>query len=65
MVDAALTITSTTRYPTFESKAAFMLAFEQNLKQGGNNPDKWYEILLRLSNTNTVAWPDTDARHDD
>lgn len=69
MVDAATPITNLTRYPEFASKTAFLTAFQDNLLRGGNNPDKWWEILCRLSNTDTDDWGDVagdaTARHDD
>lgn len=57
-------ITSTTLYPVFTSKAAFMSALEEAFERA--NIAKLREILYRLSNTDTDNWTgDSTARHDD
>ena len=62
MADAN-TITDTDLYPVYDSKADFLLDFEQSIETGGRQ--KQLEVLWRLSNTDTSAWADGDARHDD
>lgn len=56
-------ITSTTPYPVFASKAAFLTALEQAVEQE-NNKAAFREVLYRLSNTDTSTWADPTVRHD-
>lgn len=47
-------VTSTTLYPAYTTKAAFLLDLGQNL----DRPDKLQEIMYRLGNSDTSSWAD-------
>lgn len=64
MSETALTRTSTTRYPVFASKAALMAELKRIMDQNGNNHDYLYELLHRLSNTDTSTFADPTGRGD-
>lgn len=66
MPEAALDITSTDTFPVFATKAAFMTALQHAIDQYGSNRDIFFELLYRLSNTDTDNWTaGSTARHDD
>ena len=48
-------------FPAFDAKEDFLTAMGQNLR----NPTALQELMFRLSNTDTSAWADPTARHDD
>ena len=63
---AANVITSTTTYPVYATKAAFLTDLRQHIEVRAGNDRKLLEILYRLSNTDTDNWTAAStARHDD
>lgn len=66
MAESAQTITSTTRYPVYATKTAYLTDLRQAIEQHSCDKSRMVEILYRLSNTDTDNWTaDSDARHDD
>lgn len=62
---AGKTVTDTTAYPAFATKAAFMTAFKEEVEVGNCNRDHLMDLLYRLSNTDTDNWTaGSTARHD-
>ena len=58
-------ITSTSAYPVFASKAAYMGELEDAMEQAGSDMSHLREMLYRLSNTDTDNWTsDSTVRHD-
>ena len=55
-------ITSTSAYPVYASKAAYLDDLEIWMEQ--QNLSKQREVLYRLSNTDTSTWGDPTVRHD-
>lgn len=58
-------ITDTTAYPAYANKEALLAAIEQATATNSPSTDELFQILARLSNTNTGSWADPTARHDD
>jgi len=57
-------LTDATAYPVYASKALALADLVRELEQGATNIKRLWNIVYRLSNTNTSTFADPIVRHD-